>query len=87
MALRKALDVYANLRPVRRWYAGARSPLRPELADGIDLLIVRELTGGLYFGERGRTSSGAFDTLSYEADEMRRVLRAAFRLARGAAAR
>ncbi len=83
MALRKALDVYANLRPVRRWYAGARSPLRPELAEGVDLLIVRELTGGLYFGERGRTATGAFDTLSYEADEMRRVLRTAFRLARG----
>ena len=66
MGLRKALDTYANLRPIRRWYAGAVSPLRPELIAGVDLLIVRELTGGLYFGERGRTPTGAFDTLSLQ---------------------
>ena len=41
------------------------SPLRPELIAGVDLLIVRELTGGLYFGERGRDPTGAFDTLWY----------------------
>ena len=82
LGLRKSLDVYANLRPVRRWYAGAVSPLRPELIAGVDLLIVRELTGGLYFGARGRTATGAFDTLAYEAGEIRRILRTAFRLAR-----
>ncbi len=82
MGLRKALDTYANLRPIRRWYAGAVSPLRPELIAGVDLLIVRELTGGLYFGERGRTPTGAFDTLSYSEHEIRRILRTGFRLAR-----
>ena len=82
MGLRKALDTYANLRPIRRWYAGAVSPLRPELIAGVDLLIVRELTGGLYFGECGRTPTGAFDTLSYSEHEIRRILRTGFRLAR-----
>jgi 3-isopropylmalate dehydrogenase len=82
MALRKTLDVYANLRPIRRWYAGATSPLRSELIAGVDMLIVRELTGGLYFGERGRTQDGAYDTLAYSEHEIRRILRTGFRLAR-----
>jgi 3-isopropylmalate dehydrogenase len=82
MRLRKALDVYANLRPIRRWYAGSMSPLRPELIQGVDIMIVRELTGGLYFGERARTESGAYDTLTYHEDEIRRILRTGFRLAR-----
>ena len=60
----------------------AASPLRPELIEGVDILIVRELTGGLYFGERGRTEGGAFDTLTYQEHEIRRILRTGFRLAR-----
>ena len=65
----------------------ASSPLRPELLEGVDLLIVRELTGGVYFGERRRqpTRPGerrALDTMPYAEDEIRRVVRLAFELAR-----
>jgi 3-isopropylmalate dehydrogenase len=67
--LRRTLDVYANLRPFA--------------APGIDLLIVRELVGGLYFGERGTRADGTvFDTLEYHPDQVRRLLRRAFALAR-----
>ncbi len=70
IALRKALDVYANLRPTR--------------ADGVDLLIVRELVGGLYYGARGRRPDGsAFDTCEYSPAQIERVARRAFELARG----
>jgi 3-isopropylmalate dehydrogenase len=69
-ALRRALDVYANLRP----FGG----------DGIDLLIVRELVGGLYFGERGTRPDGTvFDTCEYHPDQVERIVRRAFELARG----
>ena len=68
--LRRELDVYANLRPARR--------------DGVDLLIVRELVGGLYYGARGRRPDGtAFDTLEYTPAQVERVARRAFELARG----
>jgi 3-isopropylmalate dehydrogenase len=87
-ALRGGLGLFANLRPVTVHPAmiGA-SPLRPELLDGVDMLIVRELTGGLYFGSRteptgepgGRTAS---DTLPYSEGEIARVVRLAFELAR-----
>jgi 3-isopropylmalate dehydrogenase len=79
--LRSSMQAFANLRPIRSWWSGSLSPLRPELVDGLDLLIVRELTGGLYFGERGHDEHGAFDTLSYSVDEIRRILRQGFRLA------
>jgi 3-isopropylmalate dehydrogenase len=66
--IRKELDVYANLRPSR--------------AEGIDLLIVRELVGGLYYGERGRRDDGAaFDTCEYTPDQIERIARRAFELA------
>ena len=87
LGLRAALGLYANLRPVRPHPALAhRSPLRPERVAGVDLLVVRELTGGLYFGEpRGRTQTPdgerAVDTLVYTEGEIRRVVRLAFRLA------
>ncbi|MDQ4131320.1 MAG: 3-isopropylmalate dehydrogenase [Actinomycetota bacterium] len=87
LALRKGLDLFANLRPVRPYpaLAGA-SPLRPERLEGTDLLVVRELTGGIYFGDRGRRPGGAggeeaFDTCSYSASEIERVARVAFRFA------
>ena len=82
LALRKGLRVYANLRPARTWPGceGA-GPLRPEVATGSDLLIVRELTGGLYFGEpRGidREAGVAFNTMRYSVPEIERIARVAF---------
>ena len=88
-ALRGGLGLYANLRPVTvEPSLRASSPLKPELLEGVDLLIVRELTSGLYFGrpsEERATPEGraAVDTLSYTEGEIRRVARLAFELARG----
>jgi 3-isopropylmalate dehydrogenase len=88
-ALRGGLELFANLRPVTVHPALVpSSPLRPELLDGVDLLIVRELTSGLYFGrpsEERSTADGrvAVDTLWYTEAEIRRVVRLAFELARG----
>ena len=66
LGLRSGLGLYANLRPVRPWPAlYDASPLRRERIEGTDLLVVRELTGGLYFGERGREADRAFDTCVY----------------------
>lgn len=88
LGLRKGLGVFANLRPVRVHPAlvGA-SPLRPEKLAGVDILVIRELTGGLYFGQpKGRDRRGgherAVDTLEYHDYEVRRVVELAFRLAR-----
>ena len=88
-ALRGGLGLFANLRPVTVHPALVpSSPLRPDLLEGVDLLIVRELTGGLYFG--GRTEAIgevgkriASDTLPYSESEIRRVVTLAFELARG----
>lgn len=83
LALRKALGVYANLRPasVHPALAG-KSPLRPDLVAGTDLLIVRELTGGIYFGERERSEDTASDKCTYSRAEIERVARVAFEQAR-----
>jgi 3-isopropylmalate dehydrogenase len=83
MALRRGLGLYANLRPVRPSpaLAGA-SPLRPEVLAGTDLLVVRELTGGIYFGERGRDSDRAYDTCLYSVEEIERIARVGFESAR-----
>lgn len=90
LALRKGLDVYANLRPAFCFPAlASASALKAELVDGLDILIVRELTSGVYFGQpRGieRLPDGrrrGFDTQTYTSDEIRRVARVAFELARG----
>ena len=89
LGLRKGLGLFANLRPVRVHPALATaSPLKPELLEGVDVLFVRELTGGLYFGKpRLREVSfgkrRAVDTLEYGEDEIARVVRLAFQLARG----
>jgi 3-isopropylmalate dehydrogenase len=86
-ALRGGLGLYANLRPVTVHPALiASSPLRPELLEGVDLLIVRELTGGIYFGERREPAGpagerSALDTLPYAEHEIRRVVELAFELA------
>jgi 3-isopropylmalate dehydrogenase len=87
LGLRSELDLFANLRPVRAHPAlEAASPLRPEVRAGADLLIVRELTGGLYFGRpQGRTTEGgvesAVDTLRYTRPEIERIVELAFGLA------
>lgn len=84
LQLRAGLGVYANLRPVKLHPALIdASPLRPERVRGTDLLIVRELAGGLYFGEpRGRQEGRAWNTMVYSEAEVERVARAAFELAR-----
>ncbi len=84
LKLRSVLGVYANLRPVRIYpeLAGA-SPLRPEILDGVDLLVVRELTGGIYFGKKTRTDDAASDLCEYTAAEIERIVRVAGRLAEG----
>lgn len=83
LALRKQLGTFANVRPVRVHPAGARiSPLRPELLQNVDLVFVRELTGGIYFGEKTRAAERATDVCSYTAEEIVRVARVAGNLAR-----
>ena len=88
LLLRKALGGFANLRPVNTYRALAQaSPLREEIAAGTDILFVRELLGGLYFGEpRGVTSANgsrvAFNTMRYSVPEIERVARVAFEAAR-----
>lgn len=83
LALRKALGLYANLRPVQPHPAtlGA-APVKPHLLAGVDLLVVRELTGGIYFGARTRSADAASDLCSYSVAEVERVVRRAFTLAR-----
>ena len=86
LTLRSELGLFANLRPAKVWDAlkGA-SPLKDEIvARGIDVLIVRELTGGAYFGEKGRSAdrTSAYDVTPYSAHEIERVARIAFEAAR-----
>ena len=83
LALRKELGLYANLRPVRPHPAtlGA-APIKPHLLSGVDLLVVRELTGGIYFGEKTRDADGASDLCRYSVKEVERVVRRACELAR-----
>jgi 3-isopropylmalate dehydrogenase len=79
LALRKGLGLFANLRPVRPSPALAdSSPLRGEVIAGTDLLVVRELTGGIYFGTKTRTETSASDECLYEAGEIERIARVAF---------
>jgi 3-isopropylmalate dehydrogenase len=83
LGLRKALGLYANLRPVRPLPAlYDASPLKREIIDGTDLLVVRELTGGIYFGEKTRTKDTASDVCAYSRLEIERIARVAFRAAR-----
>ena len=83
LRLRAALGVFANLRPVRvHPRAAQRSPIKAERLAGVDLLFVRELTGGSYFGARTRDEHSASDECRYTVVEIERVLRRAFELAR-----
>ncbi len=81
LAMRKSLGLYANLRPVETFEALIdRSPLKNDRVSGADLLCVRELTGGMYFGEKGRKDNGdtAYDTNIYHRYEVERILKLAF---------
>jgi len=82
LAIRKALGLFANLRPVTTTpELAAASPLKPEKLKGVDILVIRELTGGIYFGKRGRSAEAAFDTCEYTVAEIERVCRVAGKLA------
>jgi 3-isopropylmalate dehydrogenase len=83
LGLRKGMGLYANLRPVRPSPAlVSASPLREERIAGTDLLVVRELTGGIYFGDSGREGDVAHDVCEYSAAEIERIARTAFEAAR-----
>jgi 3-isopropylmalate dehydrogenase len=83
LGLRKGLGLFANLRPVRPSPALLdASPLKRERIEGTDLLVVRELTGGIYFGDSGLDGDTAHDTCTYSEGEVERITRVAFRLAR-----
>ena len=86
LKIRKHFDLFANLRPVRVFPALAEhAPLRPDLLQNVDMLFVRELTGGIYFGPRKEQDDGddAYDTLIYSTAEVERVAHVAFRAAQG----
>jgi 3-isopropylmalate dehydrogenase len=83
LGLRKGLGLFANLRPVRAVPAlYDASPLRREIIEGTDLLVVRELTGGIYFGAKTRTADSASDACVYTREEIERITRVAFGAAR-----
>jgi 3-isopropylmalate dehydrogenase len=83
LGLRKGLELFANLRPVRPAAPLLdASPLKRERIEGTDLLVVRELTGGIYFGDSGRNADSAYDTNTYSTQEIDRITRVAFKFAR-----
>ncbi|WP_394949574.1 3-isopropylmalate dehydrogenase [Streptococcus alactolyticus] len=82
LVIRKELQLFANIRPVRIFDALKHlSPLKPERIDGVDFVVVRELTGGIYFGEHQLNDDSARDINDYSAHEIRRIIRKAFELA------
>ncbi len=85
LAMRKKLGLYANIRPTYTFPSLLdKSPLKKSIVEGTDFITIRELTGGIYFGEpRGRTEDGqkAFDTCIYTVDEIKRIAKVAFELA------
>lgn len=84
LRLRKELDLYANIRPVQLYPSLIkRSPLKEDRIAGTNLVVYRELTGGIYFGDKGRKHDGqtAFDTCSYNVEEIERIARPAFEAA------
>ncbi len=84
LRLRTELGVFANLRPVKVMQELApASPLKDELLRGVDLIVVRELTGGIYFGEKSRDATSASDLCVYHTYEIERIVRVAARLALG----
>lgn len=84
LALRKELNLYANIRPVKIFDALKHlSPLRPERIAGVDFVVVRELTGGIYFGEHTLEERQARDINEYSYEEIERIVRKAFQIAQG----
>ena len=84
LAMRKKLGLYANIRPVETFESLLhKSPLRRELVEGADFVCIRELTGGMYFGEKGRKDKGntAFDTCIYTREEVERILKLGYEFA------
>ena len=84
LAMRKKLGLYANIRPVETFESLLhKSPLRRELVEGADFVCIRELTGGIYFGEKGRKDNGntAFDTNTYTREEIERILKLGYEFA------
>ncbi len=83
LALRQKLDLYANIRPAKPYPALiARAPLKRELLQGVDFVVMRELTGGIYFGKKGRDNLGAYDECRYEEAEIARIAKRGFELAK-----
>ena len=84
LKLRKAMNLYANLRPAKVLPELAHlSPLKPEYLQGVDILVVRELTGGIYFGEKTREDGFATDLMAYSSDEVEAIAHVAFKAAQG----
>lgn len=84
LAMRKKLGLYANIRPVEPFQSLLhKSPLRRELVEGVNFVAIRELTGGIYFGEKGRRDNGntAFDTCTYSRGEVERILKLGYEFA------
>ncbi len=82
LEIRKKLGLYCNVRPVKYYSVLADMVAwKPEYLEGVDLVILRELTGGAYFGEKGRNGDEAYDTISYSKDEIRRIVVEAFEAA------
>ncbi len=84
LAMRKALGLFANVRPIFTFKNIVnKSPLKPEIINGVDFIVIRELIGGIYFGKRGRNEdrTSAFDTAEYSKEEIVRVAKFAFELA------
>lgn len=85
LGLRKGLGFYANIRPVRLSPSLiSASTLKPEVLEGVDMVVIRELTGGLYFGQKGRSENplSAYDTMTYSEEEIHRILKYGFETAR-----
>lgn len=85
LRMRKMLGLYANIRPITTFKSLIhKSPLKTELVDGADFIVLRELTGGIYFGEKGRSAdrNTAYDTCTYTKDEVIRITTLAFEYAR-----
>lgn len=84
LKLRSILGVFANIRPVKIYSElVAASPLRPEILEGVDMVVVRELTGGIYFGKKTRDETSASDLCTYTVSEIERIVRVAANLASG----